>query len=72
VEYLGKQVVCQHCHARFEAYDSANTPPPASSSQSGIGLMRRAEELLEESGLALHRRAEEQSQTVQRREARWR
>ena len=28
VEYLGKQVVCQHCHARFEAYDSANTPPP--------------------------------------------
>jgi hypothetical protein len=72
VEYLGKQVVCQHCHARFEAYDSANTPPPPSSSASGIGLMRRAEELLEESGLALHRRAEEQSQPAQqRRDARW-
>ena len=72
VEYLGKQVVCQHCHARFEAYDSANTAPPASSSASGIGLLRRAEQLLEESGLALDRRAAQQeAQQAQRRGARW-
>lgn len=45
VEYLGKTVVCQHCHGRFEACDptSASYPP----SQSGIALLRRAEELLE-------------------------
>lgn len=45
VEYLGKRVVCQHCHALFEACDpdSAAYPP----SQSGLALLRRAEELLE-------------------------
>jgi len=45
VEYLGKRVVCQHCHAKFEACDpeSAAYPP----SESGISLLRRAEELLE-------------------------
>jgi hypothetical protein len=65
-------VVCQHCHARFEAYDSANTAPPPSSSASGVGLMRRAEELLEESGLALDRRAaQHDAQQAQKRNARW-
>lgn len=45
VEYLGREVVCQHCHGQFEACDpsSGNYPP----SQSGLALMRRAEELLE-------------------------
>ncbi len=45
VQYLGKQVLCQHCGARFEAYDptSAAYPPPTSS----ISLMERAEQLLQ-------------------------
>lgn len=45
VQYLGKQVVCQHCSARFEAYDptSGAYPPPNSS----ISLMERAEQLLQ-------------------------
>jgi len=45
VEYLGKVVICQHCHGRFEACDpsSAAYPPP----QSGISVLRRAEQLLE-------------------------
>ena len=45
VEYLGKSVRCQHCHARFEACDpdSAAYPP----SNSGLALMQRADELLE-------------------------
>jgi hypothetical protein len=51
VEYLGRQVACQHCGAQFEACDpdSALYPP----SESGIALLRRAEELLDaaESGI---------------------
>lgn len=45
VQYLGKQVICQHCGARFEACEpgSAAYPP----SNSGLSLLRRAEELLE-------------------------
>ena len=45
VEYLGKHVACQHCHARFEACEpgSADYPP----SESGLGLLQRAEELLD-------------------------
>jgi DNA-directed RNA polymerase subunit RPC12/RpoP len=48
VQYLGKQVVCQHCNARFEAYDpsSASYPPPPSS----ISLLERAEQLLQTAG----------------------
>ena len=44
VQYLGKQVVCQHCHAQFEAYDPANAACP---SDSGIALLDRVEQLLE-------------------------
>jgi hypothetical protein len=45
VEYLGRQVVCQHCHGHFEACDPTSAAyPPA---KSGINLMRRADELLE-------------------------
>ena len=45
VEYLGKRVVCQHCHGNFEACDpeSAAYPP----SESGLALLRRADELLD-------------------------
>jgi hypothetical protein len=44
IQYLGKQVVCQHCGARFEAYDpgTAAYPPPASA----ISVLERAEQLL--------------------------
>lgn len=48
VQYLGKQVLCQHCGARFEAYDAgtASYPPPASS----LSLLERAEQLLQTAG----------------------
>jgi hypothetical protein len=48
VQYLGKQVVCQHCNARFEAYDasSAGYPPPPSS----LSVLERAEQLLQTAG----------------------
>lgn len=45
VEYLGKTVVCQHCQGRFEAYDESSGPVPTS--ESGISLLQRAEELLQ-------------------------
>jgi hypothetical protein len=51
VEYLGRQMTCQHCGAQFEACDPASgTCPP---NESGIALLRRAEELLNaaESGI---------------------
>ena len=44
VEYLGRQVVCQHCHGRFEACDPAKTDPP---SVSGSSLLDRADQLIE-------------------------
>lgn len=44
VQYLGKQVVCQHCGARFEAYEPGSTYPPPPSS---ISLLARAEQLLQ-------------------------
>lgn len=45
VKYLGKQVACQHCGAKFEACDpsSQNYPPM----ESGISLLARADELIE-------------------------
>ena len=48
VEYLGKEVACQHCHARFESCEpgSATYPP----SKSGLSLLRRADELLATAG----------------------
>ena len=45
VEYLGRRVVCQHCHAQFEACDPASGAYPPE--ESGLGLLRRADELLE-------------------------
>jgi DNA-directed RNA polymerase subunit RPC12/RpoP len=45
VEYLGKQIVCQHCSARFEACEPGSEayPPPNSS----LSLLDRAEHLLQ-------------------------
>jgi hypothetical protein len=48
VEYLGRQVVCQHCHGRFEACDPTASKRPIS--DSGIDLLRRADRLLESTG----------------------
>ena len=44
MEYLGKKVACQHCHGQFLASDSKIAQY---FSDSGIGLLRRADELLE-------------------------
>ena len=45
VKYLGKNVVCQHCSAEFEACDpnSATYPP----SESSLSLLDRVDELIE-------------------------
>jgi hypothetical protein len=48
VEYLGKQVVCQHCGARFEAAEPGSADLAAS--QSSNALLERAEFLLQSSG----------------------
>lgn len=45
VEYLGKQVVCQHCQGRFVASDPSNVR--VDDGQGGNALLRRADELLE-------------------------
>ncbi len=45
VQYLGKQVVCQHCRARFEAYDASTASYPAP--PSSLSLLERAEQLLQ-------------------------
>jgi DNA-directed RNA polymerase subunit RPC12/RpoP len=55
VEYLGKQVVCQHCGARFEACEPGSIPYPTSSSS--LSLLERAEQLLQTtaaSGIGVH------------------
>jgi hypothetical protein len=44
VEYLGRQVACLHCHGRFLACDPES--PDYNLSDSGLALLRRAEELL--------------------------
>jgi hypothetical protein len=45
VEYLGRRVVCQHCHGRFEASDPASAIDPLA--DSGSNLLRRADQLLD-------------------------
>ncbi len=44
VDYLGKQVACQHCLGRFEACDPTSTEYPPT--DSGLALLNRANELL--------------------------
>lgn len=41
VEYLGRSVVCQHCHAALVARD------PAASRHASVGLLQRASELID-------------------------
>ena len=41
VEYLGRELVCQHCNGKFVAADGEGAP------SSGIKLLERAEELLQ-------------------------
>jgi len=50
VEYLGRQVTCQHCHGRLLACDPES--PQHSLSDSGLSLLRRADELLSRADLA--------------------
>ena len=54
VEYLGKRVACQHCSARFDAFEPGSPGQQASAST----IMDRAEELLqtaEASGIGVRR-----------------
>ena len=45
VDYLGKEVVCRHCAAKFECFDSSSgSYPPMESS---LSLLARAEELID-------------------------
>lgn len=62
VEYLGKQVVCQHCSAQFAACQpgSHDYPPDDSS----LSLLERAEDLLESASIHLRRSAESAVTTV--------
>jgi recombinational DNA repair protein (RecF pathway) len=52
VEYLGRRMVCEHCHGRFTARDPANAGLDAQND-----LLRRADELLESLDPQLARRA---------------
>lgn len=45
VEYLGKQVMCQHCQGRFMATDPSNVRLDGATANNA--LLRRADELLE-------------------------
>lgn len=43
VEYLGKKLVCQHCHGSFVAADPQKSPLESATSST---VLQRAEELL--------------------------
>lgn len=47
VQYLGRDLQCQHCSGRFLAFDPEGDSLPAS--DSGLDLLARANELLEQS-----------------------
>ena len=47
VDFLGKEVICKHCHGQFEACDPGSKVYPPS--DSGIAILRRAGELLNSS-----------------------
>ena len=44
VEYLGRELTCQHCRGKLEARDPDDATVPAHSD--GLSLLRRADELL--------------------------
>ena len=45
VEYLGRRVVCQHCHGSFEARDPSS--PRRTIAEPQPNLLERADQLLE-------------------------
>ena len=47
IEYLGKEVMCQHCRAHFHASDSSM---PAAAAETGA-LLERVDQLLAESSI---------------------
>ena len=47
IEYLGKKVVCQHCHGKLEARDPAASG--MGSFEATESLLRRADKLLDHS-----------------------
>ena len=51
VEYLGQQVACQHCGAKFQASD---THGASSSTDTGSEILRRADKLLDSVELGRH------------------
>jgi hypothetical protein len=51
VEYLGKRVVCQHCHGKLDAYDPSDAGVPTL--ESGPSLLERADRLLQDTRDAL-------------------
>jgi hypothetical protein len=51
VEYLGKVVECQHCHARFEASEPGLAG--YADSDSGLSLLERAEQLLQSASMSM-------------------
>ena len=49
VEYLGRELTCQHCRGKLEARDPENEFPQTNDS---IALLQRADELLSQSKIA--------------------
>ena len=49
VEYLGKRVKCKHCSAQFSTIEEDESE---AASESSLGLLARAEELIESVRLA--------------------
>ncbi|QDU56464.1 response regulator [Aeoliella mucimassa] len=58
IEYLGKNVVCQHCGAKFAAVDHSTGDLHDDTSMS---VLQRADELIRQSGICLARAAENQT-----------
>lgn len=54
VEYLGRHLVCQHCHGRFVARDPSNVL------HGSDDLMARADQLLTESAIFKQAQVEQQ------------
>jgi hypothetical protein len=51
VEYLGREVECQHCHARFNASEPGSMN--YSDADSGLSLLERAEQLLQSASVSM-------------------
>jgi hypothetical protein len=51
VEYLGREVECQHCHARFDAFEPGTVSNRVS--DSGLSLLERAELLLQSASMSM-------------------